>query len=228
MSTPTPNSLPPELEPYREQANTLAEALKAVKAIHEETAAITQARDAAASKRQSLLSNWTDTEEESVTELSKLAARAEVFAAKLAAQDGKLESAEAELKASMATFAISYNALFLTLRTHLVRAAAARITAMLHPSARQIAGASVAEVAQLDEAVVNIGAFAVNPEPGITGFDNLLPAENIVRAAEQSLPKADPLLDEAAKHLENGFVLPQAFSLEKWRESLSPAAAAAA
>jgi hypothetical protein len=224
MSTPTP----PELESYREQANALAEALKAVKAIREQSAAITQARDAAASKRQSLLSNWTDTEEESVTELSKLASRAEVFAAKLAAQAGKLENAEAKLKAAMATFAISFNALFLTLRTHLIRDAAARIAAMLHPSVRQISGASIAEIAQLDEAVVNIAAFAINPEPGITGFDSVLPPENIIRAAEQSLPKAEPLLDQAAKHLETGFQPPQAFSLEKWRQSLSPVVAAAA
>jgi hypothetical protein len=223
-----PSAEPSVLDQYPSQARELEEALGKVKAIREQTAAITQARDAAASKRQSLLSNWTDTEEESVTELSKLAARAEVFQAKLAAQNGKLESAEAELKAAMATFAISFNALFLTLRTHLVRDAADRIAGMLHPSVRQIAGASVAEVAQMDEAVVNIAAFAINPEPGIAGFDSVLPPENIIRAAEQSLPKAEPLLDQAAKHLENGFAPPQAFSLEKWRESLSPVVAAAA
>jgi hypothetical protein len=228
MSTPQQNSSPLGLEPYSEQAQALTDALAKVKAIQEQTAVITLARDTALSKRQSLLSNWTDTEEESVTELSKLAARGEVFEAKLAAQNGKLESAQAELKAAMATFAISFNALFLTLRTHLVRNAADRIAGMLHPSVRQISGASIAEIAQLDEAVVNISAFAINPEPGITGFDSVLPAENIIRAAEQSLPKAEPLLDQAAKHLETGFQPPQAFSLEKWRESLSPAVAAAA
>jgi hypothetical protein len=46
------------------------------------------------------------------------------------------------------------------------------------------------------------------------------------REAERALPKAEPLLLEAAKHLENGFVPPAAFDLGRWRQSLSPAAAA--
>jgi ABC-type transporter Mla subunit MlaD len=45
MSTPKRKSSPPELEPYREQANALAEALKAVKAIQEQNAAVTQQRE---------------------------------------------------------------------------------------------------------------------------------------------------------------------------------------
>jgi hypothetical protein len=109
MSTQTPKTAPPGLEPYREQTLELEAALANVKAIQEQTAAITLARDTALSRRQSLISNWTDTEEESVTELSKLASRGEVFEAKLAAQAGKLASAQAELKTALAAFAISYN-----------------------------------------------------------------------------------------------------------------------
>ena len=65
-------------------------------------------------------------------------------------------------------------------------------------------------------------------EPGITMPNNTLPPENILRAAERSLPKAAPLIAEAAKHLEHGYVPPPPFSLEKWRASLSPGVAVAA
>jgi hypothetical protein len=129
MSTQTPE-IATGLEPYREQARDLEQSLAKVKGIQDQTAAITLARDTALSKRQSLVSNWTDTEEESVTELSKLAARAEVFEAKLAAQADQLASAQAELKTALPAFAISYNALFLMLHTFLVRDASSRIAAM--------------------------------------------------------------------------------------------------
>lgn len=228
MSTPKRKSSPPELEPYREQADALSEALRAVKAIQEQTATITLARDAAAGKRQSLLSNWTDTEEESVTELSKLAARGEVFAAKLGAQADKLASAQAELKTALAAFAISFHALFLTLRSYLIRDAADRITGMLHPSVRTISGASIGEIAVLATEVVDLEPLAIRVEAGAAMFNSTLPPENVQRSAEWSLPKAEPLLAEAAKHLADGFVPPAAFDLSKWRASLTPAAAAAA
>ncbi len=215
MSAPKRKSSPPELEPYRERADALSEALDAVKAVQEQTAAITLARDAAASKRQSLLSNWTDTEEESVTELSKLAARGEVFAAKLAAQADKLASAQAELKAALAAFAISFNALFLSLRTFLIKDAGARIAAMLHPSVRAISGASIGEIAVLATEVIELDPLAIRVEAGVAMFNSILPPENIERAAEWSLPKAGPMLATAQQQLERGFVPPAPFSLEK-------------
>jgi hypothetical protein len=219
MSTQTPEIA--RLEPYREQAWELEKTMAKVKAIQEQTAAITLARDDAANKRQSLLSNWTDTEEESVTELSKLAARAEVFEAKLAAQDGKLVIAQAELKASLAAFAISFHSLFLTLRTFLIRDAADRIAGMLHPSIRAISGASIGEVAALATEVIDLAPLAVRVDPMASMLNNQLPLENIQRDAERVLPKAEPLLSEAAKHLEDGFVPPAAFSLETWRASVA-------
>ncbi len=193
MSTPKRKSSPPELEPYREQADALSEALRAVKAVQEQTATITLARDAAASKRQSLLSNWTDTEEESVTELSKLAARGEVAEAKLAAQAGKLETAQAELKTALTAFAISFNALFLTLRTYLVRHAADQIAGILHPSVRAVSSASIGEIAALATEVIDLDPLAIRVEAGVAMFNSILPPENVQRAAEWSLPKAEPL-----------------------------------
>ena len=128
-----------------------------------------------------------------MTEFSKLAARGEVFEAKLAAQAGKLESAQAELKTSMASFAISYHALFLTLRTHLVRDASARIAAMLHPSVRAISGAAIGEIAVLAEEVIDLEPLAIRVEAGVSMFNSIVPPENIERAAEWSLPKTEPL-----------------------------------
>lgn len=128
----------------------------------------------------------------------------------------------------MATFAISFNSLFLTLRTHLVRDAAARIAAMIHPSVRQISGATIAEIAQMEEAVINLDPLAIRVEVGAAMFDSILPPQNIEQDAERSLPKAEPLLATAQQHLERGFVPPPAFSLEKWRASLSPGVPVAA
>jgi hypothetical protein len=114
------------------------------------------------------------------------------------------------------------------LHTFLVRDASSRIAAMLHPSVRAIPDASIKEVAGLATEVIDLQPLAIRVEPGAIMFNSTLPAENIQRGAERSLPKAEPLLTEAAKHLENGFQPPAAFDLSRWRESLSPAVAAAA
>jgi hypothetical protein len=53
----------------------------------------------------------------------------------------------------------------------------------------------------MEEAVVNIAAFAINPELGITGFDSVLTPKNIIRAAERARLKVEPLLAEAALRL---------------------------
>jgi hypothetical protein len=134
---------------------------------------------------------------------------------------GKLASAQAELKPALAAFAISYNALFLMLQTFLVRDASSRIAAILHPSVRAISDASIKEVAGLATEVIDLQPLAIRVEPGVTMLNSTLPPENIEREAERALPKAEPLLLEAAKHLENGFQPPAAFNLEICRESKS-------
>jgi hypothetical protein len=223
MSTQTPEN---GLEPYREQARELQEALTKVKAIQDQTAAVTLQRETVSKQRQGLLDSFED--ESAVAELSKLGSRVEMHDAKLASLAGKLVEAEAELKAALAGFAISFNALFLTLRTFLIKEATARIAVTLHPKVRQISGASIAEVAALSTEVVDFEPLAVRVDPMASMINNQLPSENIIRDAERSLPKAEPLLAEAAKHLENGFVPPQAFGMETWRATVSPGVPVAA
>jgi hypothetical protein len=226
MSTRKRTSAPPELEPYREQADALAEALKAVKAIQEQNAAVTQQRENVLLQRQSLLDSFED--ESAVAELSKLGSRVEMCDVKLASLAGKLAGAEAELKVALVAFSISYNAIFMMLYTFLVRDASSRIAAMLHPSVRAISGASIAEIAALATEVIDLQPLAIRVEAGASMFNSAIPPENVQRTAEQVLPKVEPLLVEAAKHVGSGFVPPAPFDLSKWRESLSPAVAAAA
>jgi hypothetical protein len=224
-----PTNDPDVLAEYREQAAALESALKAVKTAQQNIVETTKARESALGARQTLIDKAAAADDEAaVEELSRISSRGEVLAARLTAHEHRLGHAQAELKAAMATFGISYNALFLTLRTFLVRDAAARIAAMLHPSVRQISAGSIAEVAPLATEVINLAPFGINVEPGITGFDSLLPPENVQRAAEQSLQKTEPLLDVAAKYLEDGFQPPQAFSLKRWRASVSPGVPVAA
>jgi hypothetical protein len=73
MSAPKRKSSPPELEPYRDQAGELEEALAKVKGIHEQTAAVTLQRETVLQQRQGLLDSWVESENEaSVEELAKV------------------------------------------------------------------------------------------------------------------------------------------------------------
>lgn len=146
-------------------------------------------------------------------ELSKLASRVEMAEAKLAGLAGKLASAQAELKAALAAFTISFHALFMMLHTFLVRDASSRIAAMLHPSVRAISGASIGEVAALATEVIDLAPLAVRVDPMASMLNNQLPPENIQRDAERALPKVEALLAEAGKRIENGFVPPKPFAL---------------
>lgn len=211
MSTQTPE-VATGLEPYRKQARELEEALAKVRAIQDQTVAVTLQRQTVLERRQGLLDNWEN--ETAVAELSKLASRVEMAETKLASLASQLAGAEAELKAALAGFAISYNALFLTLRTFLIKGAAARIATTLHPKVRQISGASIAEIAALSTEVVDFESLAVRGDPMASMHNNQLPPDAIQRDAERALPKAEPLLAEAAKHLDDGFVPPVVFSLE--------------
>ena len=199
------------LEPYREQARELQEALTKVKAIQEQTAAVTLQRDTVSKQRQGLLDSFED--EAAVGELSKLASRVEMAEAKLASLVGKLTNAQADLKAALSAFAISFHSLFVRLRTFLINDASSRIAAMLHPSVRTISGTSISEVAALATEVIDLAPLAVRVDTMASLLNNQLPPENIQRDAERALPKVEALLVEAAKATENGFVPPKPFSL---------------
>lgn len=184
------------LEEYRSQARELQDALAKVKDLHAQTATVTQQRENVLRQRESLLDSFED------------------------------ESAVAELKPCLAAFATSFNALYWILHTFLVNGTISRIASILHPSCRVIRGAYIAQVAAFGTEVVDFEQLAIRIDPMASMLDNQLPPDAIEREAERALPYAGPLLAEAAKHLENGFVPPAPFSLERWRDSLSPAAAA--
>jgi hypothetical protein len=116
------------LAEYREQATALESALAAVKTAQQNIVSTTAARESAIGARQTLIDAWVQNENEThIEELSRLSSRGDVLQARLAAHEHRLGRAQAELKAAMATFAISYNSLFLTLRVFLVNDAKSRI-----------------------------------------------------------------------------------------------------
>jgi chromosome segregation ATPase len=125
MSTHTPESAPPELEPYREQARELEEALAKVKGIQEQIAAVTLQRETVSKQRQGLLDSFED--EAAVGELSKLASRVEMHDAKLKTLADALAGAEADLKATLDTFGTSFKNLHSSLVAYLYQAALERI-----------------------------------------------------------------------------------------------------
>jgi hypothetical protein len=212
------------LDEYRKQANELAAALAQAKSIQEQTASVTLARETAIGQRQKLLNDWRETQDEdAVTELSKLSARAEVFAAKLAAQEAKLTAAEAELRCALAGFGISFNAIFLMLKTFLKNEAISRVAEMVHPKARASSADAIAQVAEVSIEVMDLAPLQIHLEPGASDFNNVLALANLQQAAERSLPKAEALLLEAAKH--DGFIPPLAFSMATWRTPKPVAAA---
>jgi septal ring factor EnvC (AmiA/AmiB activator) len=124
----------PVLGEYREQATALESALKAVRAVQSDIAETSKARESALGARQTLIDKAAADDEEAIHELSRLSSRGEVLQARLNSHATRLAKAEAELKSATATFAISYNSLFLMLRQHPVRDASARITGLLHPN----------------------------------------------------------------------------------------------
>jgi hypothetical protein len=209
------------LEPYREQARELAEALGKVKAIQEQTAPVTLQRETVSKQRQGLLDSFED--EAAVGELSKLASRVEMAEAKLASLAGKLASAEADLKQALETFGTSCRNLHSALTTFLFNAALDHIMSLVHPELRVRAKATCVDVAWLTTPVVEIQPLRI---PTLSDFMTIPSPADVLLRAEQSLAKVAALLAEAAKHPE--FAPPPAFSLEKWRESLNPGAAAAA
>lgn len=217
------------LREYRSQARELQQALAAVKEIHQQTAAVTQQREAVLQQRKRLLNSFED--ESAVAELSKLASRVEMHGAKLDNLGGQLANAQADLKIALAAFATSFNNLFGTLRTFLVNKATANIRDTVHPAVRIISGLSIAQVAALATEVVDFEQLALridpmaamlnNPFPENTDNDVLVLWKSTEREADRAVPKADPLLAEAAKHVENGFVPPLAFDLAQWRANVN-------
>ncbi len=208
------------LDAYRVQTHELQQALATVKDIQEKISSVAQQRDNVLQQRQRLLDSFED--ESAVAELSKLGSRVEMCEAKLASLAVKLASAEVKMKAGLATFAVSFNSLFLMLRSFLIKDAHARVTAMLHPSVRIVSGGAIDQIAARTIEVVDFEPLAVRCDPMASFPNNALPPDAIQRDAERVLPIANALLAEAGRRVENGFVPPAAFSLEKWRASVSP------
>ena len=213
MSTQTTSA---GLEPYREQARELQDALAKVKDIQAQTAAVTLQRDNVLQQRQSLLDSFED--ESAVAELSKLGSRVEMCEAKLASLAGKLASAESDLKQVLETFGTSFRNLHSQLSTFLFTAALEHLTSLVHPELRVRSKSACAEVAWLDERVVEVQPLRI---PTLTDyFQSIPPQAEVLRVAGLSLEKSEALLAEAAKH--PGFVPPQPAQAE----SASLAAAA--
>ena len=169
---------PPDLEPYREQARELQDALAKVKDIQAQTAAVTLQRDNVLQQRETLLDKWED--ESAVAELSKLGSRVEMCEAKLASLAGKLASAESDLKQVLETFGTSFRNLHSQLSTFLFTAALEHLTSLVHPELRVRSKSACAEVAWLDERVVEVQPlripnadrlFPIHPAPrrGVAG-----------------------------------------------------------
>jgi hypothetical protein len=93
----------------------------------------------------------------------------------------------------------------------------------VHPEVRVRAKSACSDVAWLTTAVIDAGPLRIAT---LADFMTIPSPADVPRRAEQSLERIEPLLSAAAKHAD--FVPPAAFSLEKWRESLSPGVAAAA
>jgi hypothetical protein len=218
MSTQT---TPDGLEPYREQARELQEALTKVKAIQDQTAAVTLQRESVSKQRQGLLDSYED--ESAVAELSKLASRVEMHDAKLGGLAAKLASAEVDLKQALETFGTSFRNLHSALASFLFTGALGDIMSLVHPELRVRARATCVDVAWLTTPVIDAGPLRIATLADYATIPN--PAD-VLRCAEQSLVKVDALLDAAAKQPD--FVPPAAFSLETWRASVSPGAPVAA
>jgi hypothetical protein len=230
IAKPKPaDEVPDVLAEYKAQAVALEAALASVKAMQSEIAETSKVRESALGARQTLIDKWVQADDEAaVEELSRLSSRGDVLQARLDSHATRLAHAEAELKAALTAFAISFNSLFLMLRVFLINDAKSRIASMIHPSVRQISDASISEVAALAIEVVDFEPLAVRRDPMSSMHNNQLPPDAIQRDAERAVPKADALLAEAGRQLENGFVPPPAFNWRTWRESLSPAVAVAA
>jgi hypothetical protein len=205
------------LEPYRNQARELEEALAKVKAIQDQAAAVALQRDNVSKQRQGLLDSWEN--ESAVAELSKLGSRVEMAEVKLASLANKLAEAEAELKTVLETFGTSFRNLHSSLVTYLYRAAMERILSSVHPDVRVRAKSTCSDVAWLTTEVIDAGPFRI---PTLSDFMTIPSPEFVLRHAEQSLARSDALLSEASKRVESGFVPPEVFTMERWRASVSP------
>jgi hypothetical protein len=216
-------STPPELEPYREQARELTEAIAKVKGIHEQTATVTQQRENVLQQRQRLLDSFED--ESAVAELSKLAARVEMADAKLTGLASKLAGAEAELKQALETFGTSFKNLHSALSTFLFKAALDQIMRLVHPEGRVRAKATCADLAWMTTAVVEVQPLRI---PTLSDHFTVPNPADVLRLAEQSLAKSEALLAEAGKRIENGYRPPEPFTLAQWQATLSQGSVAAA
>jgi hypothetical protein len=86
------------------------------------------------------------------------------------------------------------------------------IAALVHPEIRPVSKASIIDW-QDDVPVVELQSLGIRVEPGIDSFQSTLPVGNFLLAADRILAKAEALLAEAGKRIENGFVPPEPFAL---------------
>lgn len=90
-----PADADPVLGEYRKQADALATALAAVKAVQQDIGSTTEARETALGARQKLIDTWVQNESETcIEELSRLSSRGDVLQAKLATHATRLARAE--------------------------------------------------------------------------------------------------------------------------------------
>jgi hypothetical protein len=76
--------------------------------------------------------------------------------------------------------------------------------------------------------VVELQSLEIRVEPGIDSFQSTLPVGNFLLAADRILAKAEALLAEAGKRIENGFVPPEPFTLAQWQATVAQGSVAAA
>ena len=214
----------PVLAEYRDQSRQLADAKAKVRGDTRGDCFPDRNPRRRLSRRQELLNSWVESENEaSVDELSKLGARAEVFEAKLKAQAGKLAQAEAILKQTLTTFETSFRNLHAAFQTFLFNTALEHLMSLVHPSVRVSSKANCAEVAWLDERVINAAPLRIAIQ---ADYYTIPEPADILRLAGQSLPKVEALLAECAKH--QGFVPPEAYTEERERAAVAAGAAAEA
>jgi hypothetical protein len=83
-------------------------------------------------------------------------------------------------------------------------------------------------LARMTTPVVELQSLEIRVEPGIDSFQSTLPVGNFLLAADRILAKAEALLAEAGKRIENGFVPPEPFTLAQWQATVAQGSVAAA
>jgi hypothetical protein len=208
----------PTLSDYEAQAIVLRDALQAVKRLQEEIASLIMRRDTVASQREKFLADWTETESDwDINELSLLDSRAAAFEAKrqqLVSQQGK---AQETLREALFVFANSVRGLYGYMSVFVKEKVIAQVTELVDPALRVSHKSYIVDFAQLHSEVTTIQPLEIREAQWIN--ENSHP-DDVFRASEQVLSRVEPLFNEAARRLEEGFVPPAPWSREAWYKSI--------